>query len=267
MGIVYRCLITIGLTVQYFHMPFKIKSCQQLRITIQFINYLTCEICSSSCYNSGFNLLTYILSHWLHNCWCATITNQRDPLTGPPSHWPPISLVPFSLAPQLIGPPILYCNSLVPHLIGPQSHWPPISLVPHLTGPPTHRSSLSLVPQVAPMHHPFHWSPISLVPPTHWSPISLVPHLIGSLLIGPEIHKCPTTLLERIGHPYHCSPFSLVHPFWAQPNCPPSHWSPISMVPQSKPLYLCSLVPHLIGPGCNPGYTVHIGLHLIGPPM
>ena len=84
MGIVYRYLITICLTGQYLHMPFKIKSCQQLRITIQFINYLTREICSSSCYNSGFNLLTYILSHWLHNCWFATITNQRDPLTGPP---------------------------------------------------------------------------------------------------------------------------------------------------------------------------------------
>ena len=175
MGIVYRCLITIGLTVQYFHMPFKIKSCQQLRITIQFINYLTCEICSSSCYNSSFNLLTYILSHWLHNCWCATITTQRDPLTGPP-----LSLAPHLIGPLFIGPPthwpppILYCNSLVPHLIGPQSHCTPISLVPHLTGPPTHRSSLSLVPQVAPMHHPFHWSPISLVPPD-----SLVPHLIS----------------------------------------------------------------------------------------
>ena len=56
MGIVYRYLITICLTGQYLHMPFKIKSCQQLRITIQFINYLTREICSSSCYGTN-------------NCW------------------------------------------------------------------------------------------------------------------------------------------------------------------------------------------------------
>ena len=237
-------------------MPFKIKSCQQLRITIQFINYLTCEICSSSCYNSGFNLLTYMLSHWLHNFWFATITNQRDPLTGPPSHWPPISLVPFSLVPQVIAPPP---PPPPPYFI--VTHWYPISLV-------THRPPLPLVPQVAPMHHPFHWSP-----PTHWSPISLVPHFIGSLLIGPQIHKTPTTLFERIGHPYHWSPFSLVRQFWAQPNCSPSHWSPISMVPQCKPLYLCSLVPDVtlvtqfslvsisLVPQCNPGYTT-----LVGPP-
>ena len=199
--------IFICLTVQYFDMPFKIKSCQQLRITIQFINYLTCEIsfcmwiCSSSCYNSGFNLLTYILSHWLHNCWFATITNQRDPLTGPPSHCPPppspISLIPFLLVPQLIGPQYFIVT-----------HWSPISLVPHLTGPPTHRSPLSLVPQVAPMHHPFQWSPISLVPrltgpPSHWSPIPLVPFSLVPKFISPPLHCLNALVILITGHPFH----------------------------------------------------------------
>ena len=129
-----------------------------------------------------------------------------------------------------------FCTYIRVHIIGPPSHWSPISLVPHLIGPPSHWFPISLVPQLAPRHHPFHWSPISLVPPTHWSPISLVPHLIGPLLIGPPIHKSPTTLFELIGPPSHWSPFSLVHAFSANPNGPPSHWPPIS------------LVPHLIGP-------------------
>ena len=94
------------------------------------------------------------------------------------------------------------------HIIGPPSHWSPISLVPHLIGPPSHWSPISLIPQLAPMHHSFHWSPISLVPPTHWSPISLVPHLIGPLLIGPLIHKSPLHYLNSlvpllIGPPFH----------------------------------------------------------------
>ena len=141
------------------------------------------------------------------------------------------------------------------HIIGPPSHWSPISLVPHLIGPPSHWSPISLIPQLAPMHHSFHWSPISLVPPTHWSPISLVPHLIGPLLIGAPIHKSPTTLFELIGPPSHWSPFSLVHPFSANPNGPPSHWSPIS------------LVPHLIGPPISThAPPIPMVPHLIGPP-
>ena len=60
-------------------------------------------------------------------------------------------------------------------LTGPPSHWSPISLVPHLISTPTHQSPISLVPQLAPIYHPFHWPPISLVPrligpPSHWSP-------------------------------------------------------------------------------------------------
>ena len=126
------------------------------------------------------------------------------------------------------------------------------------------------------MHHSFHWSPISLVPPTHWSPISLVPHLIGPLLIGAPFHKSPTTLFELIGPPSHWSPFSLVHPFSAHPNGPPSHWSPISLVPhpigpfspagppihKSPPHCLNSMAPFSLVPPCNPFYPV-----LIGPPM
>ena len=223
MGIVYRYLITICLTcltLQYFHMPFKIKSCQQLRITIQFINYLTCEICSSSCYNSGFNLLTYILSHWLHNCWFAAITNQRDPLTGPPSHWPPSLWPPFN-GPPTHWSPILYCNSLVPHLIGPQSRWSPISLVPLFISHPIIGQSqwppISFVPHL--IGSPSHWSPNSSSPPpligppssTHAPPIPLVPHLIGppdSLvphLIGPPSHWFPFHWSPKfISLPVHC---------------------------------------------------------------
>ena len=134
------------------------------------------------------------------------------------------------------------------HIIGPPSHWSPISLVPHLIGPPSHWFPISLVPQLAPRHHPFHWSPISLVPPTHCSPISLVPHLIGPLLIGPPIHKSPTTLFELIGPPFHWSPFSLIHPFSANPNGPTSHWSPSHWSPNVTLVIRLSLVPHLIGP-------------------
>ena len=97
---------------------------------------------------------------------------SRDPLTGPPYHWSPISMVPFSLVPQLIGPPIHYWSSLVPHLIGPPYHWSPISLVPLFIRHPIIGQS--------------QWSPNSSVPhligppiSTHASPIPLIPHLIG----------------------------------------------------------------------------------------
>ena len=127
----------------------------------------------------------------------------RDPLTGPPSHWSPISLVPFSLVPQLIGPAIHYWSSLVPHLIGPPSHWSPIPLVP----------------QLAPTHRPF-----------HWSPISLVPHRIGPFSpAGPPIHKSPPHCLNSLV-PHLIGPPTL-------PFMPCSHWSPISLVPQCNPGY------------------------------
>ena len=105
-----------------------------------------------------------------------------DPLfIGPPTHWPPI----------------LYCNSLVPHLIGSPSHWSPNSSVP-----------LSLVPQVAPMHHPFQWSPISLVPrltgpPSHWSPIPLVPFSLVPKFISPPLHCLNALVILITGHPFH----------------------------------------------------------------
>ena len=144
------------------------------------------------------------------------------------------------------------------HIIGPPSHWSPISLVPHLIGPPSHWSPISLVPQLAPRHHQFHWSPISLVPPTHWSPISLVPHLIGPLLNCPPIHKSPTTLFKLIGPPSHWSAFSLVHAFTANPNGPPSHWPPISLVPHP-------IGPLLIGSPIHKSPTTLF--ELIGPPF
>ena len=256
-------------------------------------------------------------------CWSA---DPRDPLTGPPSHWSPISLVPFSLVPQLIGPPIHYWSSLVPHLIGPPYHWSPISLVPlfishpiigksqwspislvpHLIGSPSHWSPnssvpISLVPQLAPMHHPFHWSPISLVPPTHWSPISMVPHLIGPFSPAGSPPHCLNSLVPRppmlpflpcislvpqyytfypvlIGPPSHWSPnvilfiqFSLVPDLIGPPMRPwlhSSHWSPISLVPQCDPDYTV-----LIGPLISlvPNVTLVIQFssvpHLIGPTM
>ena len=150
-------------------------------------------------------------THWSPNTLLELIGPQshRSPVSlvpyfiGPPfhkaprqSHWFPISLVPFSLVPQLISPPIHYWNSLVPNLIGPQSHWSPISLVPFF------------------IRHP-----VNLIgPPSHWS------HLIGSLLIGPQIHKSPTAFFELIGHPSDWSPFSL-NPFWEV------HFGPIPLVP------------------------------------
>ena len=110
----------------------------------------------------------------------------RDPLTGPPSHWSPDTLL------EPIGPP---------------SHWSPISLVPHLFGPPfhssTHHRPNPMVPHL--IGSPSHWSPNSSVPhpigppiSTHASPIPLVPHLIGppdSLvphLNGPPSHWSPS---------------------------------------------------------------------------
>ena len=87
------------------------------------------------------------------------VSAKRDPLTGPPSHWSPISLVPFSLVGSAHWSP---------------SHWSP-----------SHWSPNSLVPQYI---IGAHWSPISLVPlfishpiigQSQWPPISLVPHLIG----------------------------------------------------------------------------------------
>ena len=134
-----------------------------------------------------------------------------DPLTGPPSHWSPISLVPFSLVPQLIGPPIRYWSSLVPHLIDPPYHWSPISLAPlfirHAIIGQSQWSPISLVPHL--IGSPSHWSPNSSVPhliaiSTHASPVPLVPHLIGP----------PDSLVPHlIGTPSHWSP---------------SHWSPNS---------------------------------------
>ena len=219
-------------------------------------------------------------------------------LIGPPTHWSPNTLLeligtpshssPISLVPHLIGPPFHSSPHhrpipMVPHLIGPPSHWFPISLVPHLIGSPSHWSPNSSVPHLIGPPISTHASPIPLVPHLIGPPDSLVPHLIGPLLIiGPPIHKSPTT---------YWSPFSLIHPISANPNGPHltgplSHWSPnwhprtthsigppshcppppISLVPQRYPFCpvligppshwypivtlstLFSLVPHLIGP-------------------
>ena len=246
--------------------------------------------------------LTDPLSHWSPN-WHPHTAHS----IGPPSHWSPIALVPsHRLGPQFKSPP--HClNSLVPHLIGPPtlpftpcSHWSPISLVPHyspfypvLIGPPSHWSPnvtlyalFSLVPHlIGPPTLPFmpcsHWSPISLVPqcnpgytvligpPSHWYPIC---HLLYPVLIGPPSHWSPNVTLSTL--------FSLVPHLICPPMQPwlySSHWSPISLLPQSNPVYpvvligppshwspnvtlstLFSLVPHLIGPPMQPWlYSSH----------
>ena len=187
-------------------------------------------------------------------------------LIGPPSHWSPNSLVP-----QYIIGAHWYPISLVLHITCPPSHWSPFSLVtpssanpndppthwfptslvPHLIGPPTHQSPISLVPQLAPMHHPFHWSSISLVPPD-----SLVPHLIGPLLIGPPIHKSPTT---------NWSPL-----FIDSLNFGQSQWSPISLVPYliGPPIGTHALPIPLVPPLIAPPHSDSLppSPHLIGPP-
>ena len=171
---------------------------------------------------------------------------------------------------------------MVPRLTGPLSRWSPNwhPRTTHSIGPPSH----------CPPPSDTNWSP----PPTHWSPISLVPQCNPgyTVLIGPPSHwspsLTPSTLFSLV--PHRISP-----PM--QPRFYSSHWSPISLVPQSNPVYPVligspshwspnatlviqfSLVPHLIGPPvqsflpcyhwfpislvpqCNPGYTA-----LIGPP-
>ena len=126
-------------------------------------------------------------------------------------------------------------------IIGPSSHWVPFSLVP-----------ISLVPQLAPVHHPFHWFPISLPSP---KPYSFVPHPIG-----PPSHCHPP-------HPTHWSliplvPISLPSPtpysFVPHPIGPPSHCHPTPY----------SLVPHPIGPPshCHPPHPTHWSLIPLVPP-
>ena len=246
-------------------------------------------------------------------------------ITGPPSHWSPFSFVtPSSANPN--GPPSHWSPiSLVPHLIGPPTHqspislvpqlapmhhpfhWSPISLVPHRicpfspAGPPIHKSPPrclnSLVPHlIGPPTLPFmpcsHWSPISLVRHCHplcpvliGSPISLVPHChpLYPVLIGPPSHWSPNVTLFTL--------FSLVPHLIGPPMQPwlySSHWSPISLVPQSNPVYPVVLIgppSHCPPPPCNLSYPALIGPpsywspnatlviqfslvpHLIGPPV
>ena len=106
-------------------------------------------------------------SAWVNNLMLSKAGIVRDPLTGPPSHWSPISLVPFSLVPQLTH----WSPNTILELIGTPSHWSPISLVPHLIGPPFHSS---------PHHRPIPMVPHLIGPPSHWFPISLVPQLIST---------------------------------------------------------------------------------------
>ena len=147
---------------------------------------------------------------------------------------------------------------MVPHLTGPPSHWSAISLVPHLIGPP-----------------------IS----THAPPIPLVPHLIGPFSpAGPPIHKSPPLCLNSIA-PFSFPPRPLVtiSTMFSLPPPPPPPPPPMS--PNATLVIQLSLVPHFIGPPCNPFYPVLIGppshwspcltlstlfslvLHLIGPPI
>ena len=159
----------------------------------------------------------------------------------------PISLVPLFIRHPIIGQSQWSPISLVPHLIGSPSHWSPNSSVPHLIGP---------------------------LISTHESPIPSVPHLIGP----------PDSLVPHLnGPPSHWSP-----PHW-YPKWPwlySSHWSPISLVPQSNNGYsvligppshwslsltlstLFSLAPHVIGPpSVTLGTQISLVSHLTSPPV
>ena len=153
----------------------------------------------------------------------------------PPTHWSPISLVPFSLVPQFISP-----NYII------WTHWSPF-----------HLSPFSLI-------HPISANPND--PPSHWSPISLVPnwHPRTTHSIGPPSH-CPPP--SDINCPPPPPPPQLIGPPM-QPWLYSSHWSPISLVPQSNPVY-----PVLIGSPSHwsPNVTLAVQFslvpHLIGPPV
>ena len=244
MGIVYRYLITICLTVQYFHMPFKIKSCQQLRITIQFINYTTVDLQPSRI--NGIRSLV------------------------PP---PPFSLVPHLIGPLFIGPPT-HCTPQ--HFI--VTHWYPISLVPSLTGPPSHWSPFSLVtPSSANPNGPHligppsHWFPRLTGPPSHWPPISLVPFSLVPKFISPPLHCLNALVILITGNHFHWSTHFGLNPSVPHPTGPPSqsspsvnpyicaHWSPISLAPDVTLVTQFALVSISLVPQCNPGYTTFIG--------
>ena len=199
-----------------------------------------------------------------HSHWSPIPLVPQLAPTHRPFHWSPISLVPHRIGPfSPAGPPIHksppHClNSLVPHLIGPPtlpfmpcSHWSPISLVPHyspfypvLIGPPSH------------------WSPkLPFMPCSHWSPISLVRHChpFYPVLIGPPSHWSPNVTLSTL--------FSLVPHLIGPPTSPfmpCSHWSPISLVPQSNPVYPVVLIgppshcPPPPPPPCNLSYPALI---------
>ena len=154
-------------------------------------------------------------------------------LTGPPSHWSPISLVP-QLAPThrpFQWSPI----SLVPHPIGPFSP----------AGPQIHKSPPHCLNSMAPFSlvppcNPFY--PVLIGPPSHRShnvtlviQFSLVPHLISppNVILVIQFSLFP--------HLIGLSPQS--NPFYPVLIGPPSHLSPnVILVIQ------LSLVPHLIGP-------------------
>ena len=207
-------------------------------------------------------------------------------LTGPLSHWspnrhprtthsiaPPPLIAP--LPPTLIGisppPP----NSLVPQcnpgytvLIGPSSHCSPQSnpVYPVLIGSPSHWSpNTTLVIQFSLVPHLIGPPVLPRLPCSHWLPISLVPQCNPgcTVLIGPPSHWSSSLTLFTL--------FSLVPHLIGPPMRPwlhSSHWSPISLVPQSNPVY-----PVLIGSPSHwsPNATLVIQFslvpYLIGPPV
>ena len=155
----------------------------------------------------------------------------------------------------------------------------------------------------------FRWSPISLAPAYNkyltsrsrlniWStnPILSICSCLEKVTYTDLLHYPGSKKLKKYSVTYtHAPPIPLVPPLIAPlPHLigPPmlpfllcSHWSPISLVPPCNLSYPALTGPHLIGPQCNPGYTVLIGPpshwfpsltpstlfslvpHLIGPPM
>ena len=149
---------------------------------------------------------------------------------------------------------------MVPHLTGPPSHWSPISLVPQLA--PTHRpfqwSPISLVPHpigpFSPAGPPIHKSPPHCL--NSMAPFSLVPpcNPFYPVLIGPPSHRSHNVTLVI--------QFSLVPHLISPPNVilviQFSLFPHLIGLPSLTLSTLFSLAPHLIGPPIESDKTTSI---------
>ena len=122
-----------------------------------------------------------------------TISAQLEFEKGDPVTAPPPTLLSPNMLFELISPPShCFTVSLVPQFIATHFHYSPhhqpIPMVPHRIVSSTNwcsisQVSISLVHQLT-IHHPFHWPPLRIGPPSHCSPyvtlvtqFSLMSHL------------------------------------------------------------------------------------------